>query len=118
MSCFCDYEPATVWRQSLPKARAAYRCEECGSPISKGEEHEYVFGVWDGYAGSFRTCMRCVDLRQWVKNNIPCTCWAHGNLLEDLRASIDEARDRAPSETRGILFGYLRRLLPIVRRAG
>ena len=116
-TCYCDYDMPTVYSRGLPKARKAYRCDECNAPIAPGDTYEYVFGVWDGYPGSHRTCMKCVNLRQWVQNNIPCTCWAHGNLIDDLTASIEDARSRAPEETRGVWFGYLRRLLPIARRA-
>ena len=117
MDCYCDYEAPSVWRSSRPHARKLYRCEECSAAIHVGDEHEYVFGVWGGRADSVRTCARCVDLRQWVKNNIPCTCWSHGNLIDDLKASIEAACERAPDEMRGVRFGFLRRLLPIKRRA-
>ena len=69
-------------------------------------------------AGDFyapKTCEPCRDLRQWVANNLPCFCWAHGNLLDDAKEAVDEARHRAPLETPGLLFGFLRRLHAIER---
>ena len=54
--CSCDYDPADVYRSSTPRARKPHRCGECGGPIEPGEKYEYVFGVWDGWIGVFKTC--------------------------------------------------------------
>ena len=107
--CSCDYEPATFYRRTTPRARKPYRCEECSGPIAPGERYENVVGMWEGDFSTFATCERCVDLRTWVRNNIPCLCWAHGSADDDMAAAIDEARWRAPGETRGLRFGFLRR---------
>lgn len=59
----CSYdegEPASVFQQSTPRARKTYRCEECGAGIVPGERYEYVFGVWEGAAFTYRTCLDCV----------------------------------------------------------
>lgn len=106
--CFCDYEPASVYSARTIKARKPYRCDECANHIRIGEEHEYVFGVWDRQPGTFRTCTDCTELRQWVRNNVPCFCWAHGNLRDDATEAVREAAFRAPEETRGLRFGFLR----------
>ena len=106
--CYCDYDPATIYSKRIVKARKVYRCEECPNRIQIGERYEYVFGVWEGYASQFKTCSDCTDLRQWVTNNVPCFCWAHGNMREDAREAIEEAAFRAPEETKGLRFGFLR----------
>jgi hypothetical protein len=111
--CVCDYDPPEFYEARIQKARKQYKCEECTGTIEPGEPYEYVAGRWDGYFDTFKTCQRCVDLRTWVKNNIPCTCWAHGNLREDLRESVEHAAFRAADETAGIRFGFLRRLVAI-----
>ena len=111
--CYCDYDPAEVYVATLPKARKQHRCYECDGPIVKGERYERVFGVWNGSADCFKTCERCVDLRTWVKNNVPCTCWAHGNLHDDLSETVQSAWRRAREETRGLWFGFLRRKVAI-----
>lgn len=74
-----------------------------------GETYERVFGVWEGNASRFRTCQKCVDLRQWVKNNVPCFCWAHGSMIDDAKEAIEAACERASEETRGLRFGFLRK---------
>lgn len=76
-----------------------------------GESYERVTGVWDGTFDMFKTCERCCEIRQWVKNNVPCFCWAHGNLNEDARETVYEAALRAPEETRGLRFGLERRFV-------
>lgn len=106
--CYCDFDPPTIYRRRVVRARKVYRCEECTNRIQVGEQHEYVFSVYDGYADQFRTCSDCTDLRTWVKNNVPCFCWCHGSMRDDAREAIDEATWRAPDETRGLRFGFLR----------
>ena len=113
--CSCDYEPAELYNAQIVRARKQYRCEECGCAILPGERYEYVFGKWEGYVSTFKTCERCRDIRQWVKNNVPCFCWCHGNMLEDAAEAISEATWRAPLETAGLRFGFLRRKVLIER---
>lgn len=113
--CFCDYDPPSVYSRSTPKAKKAHRCEECGSPILPGDTYEYVWGIWEGYPGSFKTCSHCVGMRTWVKNNIPCFCWAHGNLIEDCRNAIEYAYEQARDEVRGVAFGFGRLLVKAKR---
>jgi len=56
------------------------------------------------------TCERCYDIRMWVKNNVPCFCYAHGGLDETASEAIADAYDRAHNEVIGLKFGYLRRI--------
>jgi hypothetical protein len=58
--CSCDYDPADIYRAAKPKARRPHKCEECSGPILPGEQYERVFGVWEGYASTFKTCARCL----------------------------------------------------------
>jgi hypothetical protein len=109
LDCYCDYDPPEFVSRSMPRARKEHRCEECRGCIVPGEQYEYVFGKWDGYLSTFKTCERCVELRQWVENNLPCLCWAHGNLNTDLEEAIVQAYDVARDEVTGLWFGYLRR---------
>ena len=113
-ACECDYDSPSVYSATKPRARKRYCCEECGSPILPGDRYENVFGVWDGWATTFRTCEQCHDLRVWVKNNVPCLCVMHGNMDEEMSEAVESACYRAPDETRGLKFGFLRR--KILRR--
>jgi len=109
IDCSCDYDPPEFWSKTVPTARKQHRCEECAGPIFPGEKYEYIAGKWGGYFDSFKTCERCVDIRQWVQNNLPCFCWAHGNMIEDAAEAVNEASFRTPTETVGLRFGFLRR---------
>lgn len=115
IDCYCDYDPPEVYSSRIVRARKEYRCYECHKPIRVGERHEYAFGVTDGYTYQPRTCMSCVGIRQFVSINIPCFCWAHGNLLDDARDIVRAAYDEAPDEVRGLAFG-LGRLMVAARR--
>lgn len=110
--CVCDYDPAEFYSATIRKARKQHKCYECSGAILAGEKYERVVGKWE-YLDTFKTCERCVDLRTWVKNNIPCVCWAHGNLHDDLRENVNAASWRAGEEVRGIRFGFLRRMVAI-----
>ena len=109
MDCFCDYDPPEFYRVTKPRAKKPHQCFECGGPITPGERYEYVTGKWEGFFDQFTTCERCYDLRMWVKNNVPCLCYLHGSADDDMAEAIDDATWRAPEETRGLRFGFLRR---------
>lgn len=108
-SCSCDFEPAVFYRARIVSARKRHKCEECCGDILPGDKYEYVSAKWDYGIDTFHTCSRCVDLRTWVQNNVPCLCWMHGNADESMEEAIEDARDRAPLETTGLRFGFLRR---------
>jgi hypothetical protein len=110
MDCYCDYEPADVYQATVRKARKEHSCDECGGKIISGDKYENVFGVWEGTSSTWKTCQHCRDIRTWVQNNVPCLCWAHGNTMQDCRDAVDEAAIRAPEETKGLRFGFLRRV--------
>lgn len=111
MSCACDYDAPEFYCASTPTARKTHRCYECNGEIRPGERYERVAGKWDGRFDTFLTCERCFDIRQWVTNNVPCVCWAHGNIREDAEYAVEEAHYRAPEETVGLRFGLLRRFV-------
>ena len=107
--CACDYDPPEFYSCVVRRARKTHKCVECSGPIIPGDNYEYVSGKWEGYFDAFSTCEACVDLRTWVKNNVPCFCWAYGNADEEMGYAIDDAYDRARDEVIGLRFGFLRR---------
>ncbi len=87
MSCDCDCDQPAVYRPNIQRARKAHACYECSGAIAPGDSHEYVFGVWDGEPGSFRTCSDCLELRAWVTE--VADCWAcHSELVEIAREEL------------------------------
>jgi len=111
IDCFCDFDPPDFYCAEIRTARKQHRCDECPSQIMPGEKYEHVTGKWpdSGGVSTFKTCERCRDLRTWVKNNVPCFCWCHGNMIEDAQETIDDAAWRGKEETVGLRFGFLRR---------
>lgn len=108
--CYCESDVhVALYRATLPVARKSYRCEECPGVIQPGERYERVFAIWDGHPSTIFTCERCYDLRVWTKNNVPCLCIQHGGMDDELRLAIEDACFRAPLETVGLYFGFLRR---------
>ena len=108
--CYCDYDPPEFCHVEIRKARKEHKCEECSGRILVGERYEYTRGKWDGDISNFKICERCYDIRQWTKNNVPCLCWAYGNIIDDCKEAIYQAWERAPTETAGLRFGILRRV--------
>lgn len=115
LECYCDYDAPQVYSARKVRARKEYRCWECSKTIRVDELHEYAFGVLDGDTYQPRTCMSCVGIREYVSINIPCWCWAHGNLIEDAKEIIQAAYHEAPDEVKGLAFGF-GRLLVSARR--
>jgi hypothetical protein len=46
-----------------------------------------------------------------MKRNVPCFCWAHGNMIEDARSTAQSAHEQAGDEVAGLRFGLLRRII-------
>jgi hypothetical protein len=105
-ACYCDSDyQATIYRKSEHTARQPHKCYECGRTINPGERYESVFAVWDGRGETCKTCPHCLAIREWVVAHVPCSCWMHGNMLEDIGNDVEHYAHEAP----GLLFGYLRR---------
>lgn len=113
--CYCDYDYTfSVYRCANHVARKQHRCYECGRVIAPGERYEYAFGYGDGESMSAHTCQQCTDIRDWVVAHVPCCCWAHGNVHDDIRNTVDHYWPEAP----GLLFGWLRRVAAMQRARG
>ena len=112
MNCVCDYEQPIWSSQRILTARKPHRCEECRRAIQPGERYEYCAGMWQrGTVERFKVCSRCLALREYVKEAVPCLCWAYGNIIDDC---IEAAREYA-HELPGLLFGAYRREVAIYR---
>jgi hypothetical protein len=110
--CVCYYDPADVYVATTRAARVEHKCDECGRSITPGERYERVFLVYDGRSATYKTCCRCLDLREYVKAHVPCLCWTHGVGNDDALEAAHEYAHEAP----GLLFGAYRRLVAIQGR--
>ena len=112
--CYCDDgEQSVIYEKTTPKARIQHKCSECFAPIAAGEAYERVVGLWPSCDGweTFKTCARCIALREFVKSNVKCFCWNHGNMISDALETADHYRDPG----NGLYFGALRRYALIQR---
>ena len=100
MSCDCDCDQPAVYRLNIQRARKAHTCYECSGLIAPGDSpHEYVFGVWDGEPGSFRTCSHCLELRAWVTEVADCRP-CHSELVENAIEELRNMTDLVAAEVR------------------
>jgi hypothetical protein len=80
-----DGDSATCYSESVRTARKEHACGECDDTIKKGERYEYVSGIWDGRASSYKTCLLCVEIR----SHFACgKGWLFGELWSDLRENF------------------------------
>ena len=96
-ACYCDVDEYwKVYNKTNPIARKQHKCNECGAPIMPGQRYEYVFGLLSDGGHSYKTCQHCTDARDYLKAHVPCFCWYHGNLAEDIRNTLDAYAHEAP----------------------
>lgn len=96
--CSCDYEAPSVYCTTIHTARKQHICEECRIFIEPGQQYEKVFGVWDSYPATYKTCMACVEAREWFQTAIACSCWSHGNMWGDMLEDARYGEFRKPGD--------------------
>jgi hypothetical protein len=112
--CYCDNDPPSVMRKEQRKAKKEHRCCECGRTIRSGETYEYVWGVWDGSAGTYKTCSHCVALRDYTTAHVPCFCWYYGGMRIEAIEMLREYAHEAP----GLFFAGARLYVQAKRMRG
>ena len=91
MNCDCwDCESPSVYRDEMRKAKKAYKCCDCYTPINPGEQYKYIFGVWDGHASTHRMCVLCEDVRRQCE----FACVPFGDLCD----AVYECRNQEAGE--------------------
>lgn len=84
MDCCCttsDGVSPSVYHEKMRRARGVHECCECGRTIERGEQYQYVTGVWDDEWITYKTCLGCMRLR------LDVSCgegWTFGTLREDI----------------------------------
>lgn len=56
-----DFQTATE-----PVARKRHACCECRGNIDPGQRYQLVAGCWESSMESFKTCLPCVQTRDWA----------------------------------------------------
>jgi hypothetical protein len=111
-ACYCDYdETFKVYERQTHVARKEHKCSECSRMIQPKERYEHAFGILSAGAYVYKTCSLCLDLREFVVAHVPCSCWTHRNMREDVMNDAQGWAHEAP----GLLFGAYRREIRIRR---
>lgn len=114
--CSCDFDfYYQVYNQVKRKARKEHCCYECNMKILRGEVYEYTTGIYEGSVDVYHTCAMCTELKEWVKIQIPCFCYCHGQIHEMATETVKEAQAYVGSELAGVYFSLLRKLVKIKR---
>ena len=87
MSCICDTDEPTLFREQWRTARKAYKCCECGGVINTGDIYQDVTGIWNGRWHAYKTCERCADLRSALES---AGCVWFGGLREVYIEYLDQ----------------------------
>ena len=62
----CDCEMPQAFSLTWRTARKSHRCCECAGWITPGSRYQYVSGIWDNRPDSYRTCVECAQVRDWI----------------------------------------------------
>jgi len=101
----CDLP--SCYTSSTPLARKRHKCCECRGWIEPGEKYHRFSGIWDGEAGTFKTCDDCQTLRREVEKALELAYdepIPFGLLREDLGGLQDTLRFVGIMEKRGAVI--------------
>jgi len=113
--CVCDGDdisPYYYTRRQIKSAMKPHKCCECRRIIEIGESYERTDANYEGWHYTFKVCCDCIGLREWATISVPCFCWSHESLLENIREMVANVRSEVP----GFFFEYGRRVVAIRRR--
>jgi len=99
--CVCDVDGYPDFSVTeYPRARKAYRCEECRGAIKPGERHVKNTTKWEGDVSSTRSCLEC---EAWAKVFVEAQrrecgegCWIVGSLWSGIREFCEEHLGYSP----------------------
>lgn len=114
MTCYCDFDPATVYSARVVTARKPHRCDECDGLIEPGESYERASLLSDGKWDAYSTCAACLPMADWVMRN--CGCRLHGDLWRHL--AEDTWREYRYELPAGVAFKVGRWIVGVERRTG
>ena len=78
-------EPLDMYRETRPRARKRYQCEECSIPIEIGEQYVYGSGLAEwGEWWTFRLCIACREAATEFTNASGADCFTVGDLATEI----------------------------------
>lgn len=81
--------PDIMW-EKIRKAKKQHECCECRESIRVDERYERITGVWDGEFSTFKTCMPCARLREYLLTESDLD--AEEVYFGQLHETVEEAR--------------------------
>lgn len=94
--CFCDFDAPSMFNARIVTARKQHKCGECARLIDTGDRYEYVCGIWSGRFETYKTCARCIAVREYVTAHVPCFCWCYTTMLLDADDHMREVAWQVP----------------------
>lgn len=88
MDCF------DLQRTRHPIAAKPHSCGGCRQEIAKGDRYEYIFAIYDGDSGTYKTCLPCVEFRSQLKEVFGWEVYP----VTDWDAYVSEERDNMTAE--------------------
>ena len=80
-ACYCDYDSMPeFFNERFVHAKKKHKCCECGKEIKVGDEYKYTTGKWDGEFGVYKTCIKCSNLFESLRD---VGCPYLGGLYEE-----------------------------------
>lgn len=98
MECSCVYfDPSSGDLSAfndvtMPRARKAHKCCECGREIQRGETYESNKGCWDGQIEVYKTCSDCLS----VRDEFFCDGWEFECIWDYMANHIKDMGDQLP----------------------
>jgi len=71
------------------KAAKEYQCCECETVIHIGDKYQNMFGVYEGYGDTFRTCLRCVEVRSQVQKTFEIDVMPIADMMQAVSDEIE-----------------------------
>ena len=58
-----DLTMPSAFKHTSRKASKEHVCCECRKEIKRGDEYDFISGIWDGRPESYKICMSCAKIR-------------------------------------------------------
>lgn len=100
-----DAEYPSFFNETRPVAKKQHRCCECKLMIEPGEKYYKATGCWSGDVSSYKTCPRCLEMIEMIKQHFDPFNYSFGALHESIYyAAYDLDFKFIKTQTPGYLF--------------
>lgn len=87
--CEVEFDGTTEFASiEYRRARKQHYCDECGRSVGAGERHRYDVIKHDGAICTYRTCLPCENLRDWLMHQMKLGTVEETSYVDDCDAFI------------------------------